>query len=363
MKKLLVALSFMAVLVFAGTPSMALVGMPDAVPGTDVIQPFFLVAVDGGLDTLSVITEVKGEAGYVHWTLYDQKSVPIINDNIPYTPYDVIPISIRGVLQAYASVAELEALTVNLGTALEPDLYYMGYIEFWNSNRWIPQVDPGATDPYDNLIGHMYLVDLLNGIASGVVIPARELAQRKQIDNHNLLNIFWPGWWFTQNSALVLRDLGAPWGLVPWPEFTDYEVFTATAYAHSKGRESDFFLNQIFNLVGNIGNLTLADIENLQLVPGYFRLLPRYFIRDAYGDTWFFLWTNGNWGRYYDQDNDDWWPLHCNVWDEAENPSSHTFNIPYELNALNIRDALPASVTSIGGWVDFRWDYEWVQFA
>ena len=95
MKKLLVALSFMAVLVFMGTPSMALVGTPDAVPGTHVLQPFFLVSMDGQLDCLSVVYDVKGYAGSVHVTMWDRKSQHVRNKDIPYTPRGTVSISIR----------------------------------------------------------------------------------------------------------------------------------------------------------------------------------------------------------------------------------------------------------------------------
>jgi hypothetical protein len=351
MKKFFIALSLLAVLVFTGTPSMALVGTPDAVPGTDILQPFFLVSIDGGLDTLVAITEVKGIRSSFHWQLFDRMSVHVINDVIGYTPFDVVPISVRGLL-AGLSDKELDQLAVDLDNDGILD-HYMGYMTFTNNWRWRPGVDPVAGRDYDNLIAHQYVVDLFGGIASGVVLPGRELAQRDAF-TLNLPQLLGAGWWFTQNSRLNLQWMPGANQFLPWPEFTDYEVFTPFAYAYSKGREQLFFVNQWLLNPG-------IDINDLRVVPSHFRLLPRYFIRDGFGDSWVFIWTNGNWGQYEDGPDADNYRRVVNVWDEEENAVSKTINIPYELNYIYMRDILPRDLNparAFGGWVDIRWDYE-----
>ena len=356
MKKLLVALSFIAVLAFAATPSMALVGTPDAVPGTHVLQPFFLVSVNGGLDTLVTITEVKGVASSVHWRIFDKNSNHIKNDTIGYTPHDVIPVSVRYLINKYFSTADKEKLIVNIGG----DDYYMGYITWENNYAWREgNIEPGILgnlrfpfrnpNTYDNLIGHMYLVDLLGGVASGAVIPARELAQRPYVEEFSDLPFYFPGWWFTQNSAIgTIHANGTVADTQLDVEFTDYEVFTAFAYSHSKARENGFFWEQWTNGVA---------VDDLNVVPAYFRLLPRYFIQDAdYGQTYIFVWTNGNWGNWSDVAD----LQEAQVYDEEENGVSNGIYLPDELNVIDMRDKLPADLSDIapiGGWVDIRWDY------
>ena len=352
MKKIYIALAVLATL-FIASPSMALVGTPDAVPGTNILQPFFVVSFDGMLDTLVTLTEVKGVRASTHWQMRDKESNHVGNGDLPYTPYDVIPLSIRQML-THISATGLESLEVDLNGDGVMD-HWMGYMEYDNNWAWRPGVDGvvpmlinGVLNPlwrnvntYDNLIGHMYVIALLDGLASGVVLPGRELANRN--DNTPLHG--GAGWWLEQNSYLSDAWL-PPAGTMPFPEFTDYEAFTAFAYATSKARENGF---------------NPHTASGVLPIPAYFRLLPRYFLLNDTAETFFFIWSSGNWGRWeqgglFDPDT---YKLVVNIWNEEELGYSGQINVPYELNFVDIRTMLPSSwAAPIGGWVDIRWDFD-----
>jgi hypothetical protein len=330
MKKLFLALSVVALVAFMAGPSSALVGMPDDVPGTDVILPFFLVSMPNtgkGDNTLVVLTEVSGTGGEIHWTVWDKTSVHIINDDIPYTKWDVVPISV------YAILADLPD---EVAKKLEVDVdgdgvndHWMGYMTFDNSVR-----------AADNFIAHMYQVDLANGQTAGTTIPAREHAPQAT-DNA------W-GCVTGQYKAAQNTFFGTEWipmlGWTAFPDFTDYEVFTAFALRESENREAWRCVDWG------------ANPEDSFQVPAWFRLLPRFYLHEpAVSQNLIFIWTSGNWG-YWEA------PLPKVIYacDEKENCISTQIDIPYELNVINIKTVIPKSwrAARIGGWLDITWEYE-----
>lgn len=314
-------------------------------------SPFFLVSFDGKLNTLTTITEVKGVSNAVHWTVWTKKSVHAGNGDIPYTKYDVMVIDVAQVLRDYVSSSGLEALEVDLDQDGDND-HWMGYITFENGWAWQPGVDnlpgtPNDLTTYDNLIAHMYLVNLAEGLASGVVIPARELAYRQIV---GLQNPPWQGWSPLQNTYVDTTWL-PPIGQLPFPRFTDYEAYTAFAYATSKARECGY--NPFRFLPDEPGDPVLP-------VPAYFRLLPRYFLLNDSSETFFFIWSSGNWGSWEQGGmfTPDTYLVPVDIYDEDEHRFSTQINIPYELNFINVKPILPGSWTPpIGGWVDIRWSF------
>jgi len=105
MKKIFIALSVLAVVAFMVVPCQALEGMPDAVPGSKTIVPFWLVTMDGAVgdnNTLVTLTEVAGvpatqdpvldPPGLLHVEVFSQRSKIVHNEWIPYTKYDVVGI-------------------------------------------------------------------------------------------------------------------------------------------------------------------------------------------------------------------------------------------------------------------------------
>jgi hypothetical protein len=372
MKKLLVALSFMAVLVFMGTPSMALVGTPDAVPGTHVLQPFFLVSMDGQLDCLSVVYDVKGYAGSVHVTMWDRKSQHVRNRDIPYTPRGTVSLSIKAWIDTLpplppnpnpdAPTTAREQLIVDLNSDGVYD-HYMGYLTFENSNAWDPNDDTWRTtliDQFDNLVGKMYLVELIDGKAAGANIPAREVAYRNRFTpfggwptpGGGVTNP--PGWWWWQNSRLLF-----PYeGLLPETQnlFTDYEVWTAPAYAVSKARENNY--NPYFSLIDD----TDPNPDPVIAFPAYLRLLPRFYLFNDNAENVIFVWSSANMGsiELIGNHNPDSWLRTCDIIREDEVAESITINLPHELNYINIATVLSGLWTApVGGWVDIRFDVTW----
>jgi hypothetical protein len=180
MKKFIAVAAILSVMFLGIGTSQALVGMPDAVPGTHLVQPFFLVPIPGtsGTDnTLMTFTEVKGlDVGgqNLHWTIWNRHSKHMADGNVPYTPFDVVVLNAQELVLDSVSELMLEELEVDLDRNGIND-YYMGYITYENSNTVIvapdpgvpgvpgPRVDPDVGVGADNFIGHMYIVDIPTG--------------------------------------------------------------------------------------------------------------------------------------------------------------------------------------------------------
>jgi hypothetical protein len=308
MKKLFIAVAVMAALIFSVAPSQALNSINDDVPGVNPLLPFFLVEKGGGLDTLFVIQEVGGEVGTIthgktkgvlHWILRNYKSGEVVNDKIPYTPDDVIPISVRDILTTYLSTGELASLEITLGGTT----YYTGYFDFENS--WYFNANSNAAN-VNNLVSFIYLVDLNNGWAAATTGPVFEDGLYGLLDYRQF---------FTYPSVYGPQQL---------------ENFDGPGYAVSFDRERGY--------VVPAGN----NVDK-------FRLLPRYFLKDGNANTWIPIWSSTNkttaTGVFT-------YPVTIYVYDEDEDVFSKVINIPYELNWFDIRTVLPAGTTSAAGWVD-----------
>ena len=303
MKKIITIFSFLVALTFMAGPSYALVGMPDDVPGTDVLQPFFLVDMAGydaglGLDTLIVITDVSGAdpgtaggiEGYLHFEIFDKKSKHRGDGTKTYTPNDVVALSVRDMLKDYVGVNDLANLEYDLNGDGTNDTY-VGYIDWVTSRR--------ADFTVDNLMAQVYLVDLANGRAAGTNAPAREWAATAD------------GYAAAQNGA------------------TNFEVFTGNALATSDYRE-----RQDGASTPGTNNLTLT---------------PRWFLKDATATNYLFIWTSLLRGTIA---NNWTWEVIVYLYDESENGISITINLPYELNIIDVREELPGSWTALGGWFE-----------
>jgi hypothetical protein len=336
MKKLILALSIVGILGLGIVPAQALVGMPDAVPGTHLIQPFFLVPIpgtDGTDNTLMAMTEVRGFGGTeigspcngkLHWTIYNRHSKKLVDGKVPYTKYDVVVLNAADLIYNNCSVDDLKALEVDLNEDGVNE-YYMGYITYMNTICC-----------EDNFIGHMYVVDMPTGRASGAILPAREYAPR--CDDPCDSKCYWP----QQNACLDTHYI-PPIGTLPTPNFTDYEVFTPFALAYSKCREHSDWPCRAW------------------MMPEWFRLLPRYYLKDHTGETFFFIWTSGNWGEFFEGAgviDPDAYSVDMLMYDEDEHCRSGWINLPYELNFVNVRHKIPTAWldTALGGWFDIYWE-------
>jgi hypothetical protein len=305
MKKIITIFSVLVALTFMAGPSYALVGMPDGVPGTNVLQPFFLVdmagfATDEGLDTLIIITDVsrannnivEKNEGKLHLIIRDKKSGHKGDVDVNYSPGDVVTFSVRDMLKAYVGeFTDLPDLEYDLDGNGAPDTY-VGYIEFEGTRIFSDGV-------VDNLIAQVYVVDLANGRAAGTNAVAREWAPAAD------------GYDARQNNA------------------GNFEVFTGSALSVSDYRER----GAVIAPPGGDTALTLT---------------PRWFLKDADATNYLFIWTSRNHG------SDPLWSYEVQVyfWDADENKISTNLNLPYQLNIIDVRKQLPLTWTAQGGWYD-----------
>lgn len=317
MKKFIAVAAILSVMFLGVGPSHALVGMPDDVPGTHVIQPFFLVDMGGfpntGLDTLVIITDVSGvyggptnDRGHLHFEIFNKKSVHMGNGIIDYTPGEVVRKSVRDLLWTHVgNLPDMEE-DLDLDTVNET---YVGYI-VWTGTR-----DDSVVD---NLMAQMYVFDLDNGRAAGANVPCRERAHEDD------------GYAWLQNNG------------------TNSEVFTGSALSVSDFRERH------------------DDTQDFVSRP--LTLTPRWYLPFADAMNYLVFWTDVNHGAI--DLPDDEYQVVVYLWDGDENAISSDFNLPYELNIVNVREELPGSWKDgvddpLGGWFNVPLDAssEWLAYS
>ena len=391
MKKIFIALSVLAAL-FVATPSMALVGSPDNVPGYDVQMPFFLVGMVGGVDTLMVLQEIGGNTyvgplgvqrvvgsgatkGSVHSIIYDRYSVDRGSWTWTYTPNDVYPISIRFAIDQFVGVNDLAALEIDLDGDGVND-HYAGYI--YNENN-IVDVDPVTAVriayPLNNMIGKQYLVNLGLGLASGANMVSREYCglNRAAADPFNA-----GGMWNTFSTTFY--QLAQYWtpgaaGLGITPQ--NMEVFSSEALAVSSLKEhmatsSPNYLAAGPFVVGGPMAIGAQPLAGNPRVATSFALAPRFYLRSATANSYFFLWTDVNHGLIAGVPVANWvWRNTVNIYNEEEFAINMNLNAPYELNFINFADELPGGslwAPPIAGWMDLNsldantvgWESQWL---
>ena len=369
------ALSILVAL-FIASPASALVGTPDNVPGYDVQMPFFLVGIDGGVDTLMVIQEVGGNTyigpggalrvvgtgankGSCHAIIYDRYSVDRGSWTFTYTPNDVYPISIRQAILDYVGQNDVPFLEVDVDGNGVAD-HYAGYIYVENS---IWDIDPVTAVrlpwPLNNLIGKQYLVNLPIGLASGANMISREWCGYNQPAGSP-----WNGgtWWNTFSTTFyqwAQYTTTGSFGLGVTPQ--NLEVFNSEAYAISSVKEhlsnttSEFFRDDCWCYYGI---LRCASCSKECTVATSFALTPRFYLRSATANSFFFLWTDVNHGALPGVPAGNWtWRNTVNLYNEDEFAINMNLNIPYELNFVNFADELPGGdiwAPPIAGWLDLN---------
>ncbi len=234
MKKLIAVAAIVSVMFLGIGTSQALVGVPDAVPGTDILVPFFLVSMPGfgNENTLITLTEVKGAATDIFYWVQDSDSVVQWDGDLTLTAFDVYSTDALTIVNGMSAIGR---------TALEIDLdddgtndHWAGYIYFFNTN-WPPN---------DNLMAHAYQVSIPEGMAAGYIPPSME----------------WCAPWLLYDP----RQVGI---------FGD-EGFTANSLWVGK--------NLLAGLVAPVGDAL------------FFRLMPRYYVHDANSVNYLIIWTESN---------------------------------------------------------------------
>jgi len=325
---------------FVAVPANALIGMPDDVPGCDILVPFFYVSMPGfgNENTLLTVTDVKAPGGYVvppiplttlHFTCYTIDSEPKHNGAAYLTWFDVWSDDMLSILMTMgpANRAAFEVDTDGDGV----NDHWAGYIHFENDTFKPNPVSPVVWPLWNHLISHIYQVYLVAGMAIGYNGISWEYPSP-----NILLNVT------TQWQTQTISDAFQMQGL---------EAFSANAL-----HVGDLLLNG-FALAG-------WPNDNAQ----WFRLMPRYFVYNDLGASLFMIWIEANRSRALWQETNapanvhaspiplpGW--IHVYWFNEEEEALSADIPLPHELNILRVRDWLPAGLFTgypWGGWVNIQ---------
>jgi hypothetical protein len=295
MKKLIAVAAILSVMFLGTGTSRALVGVPDAVPGTDIVVPFFLVSMPGfgNENTLMTITEVKGRRTNVFYWVQDSDSKVQWDGTLTLTPFDVYPTDALTIVNGMSQIAR---------TALEIDLdgdgindHWAGYIYFFNTNF----------PPIDNLMAHAYQVSIPEGMAAGYIPPSMEWC--------------------------------APW--LPY----DYDPRQIGLFG-----DEGFSANALW-----VGKNLLAGLDAPVGDALFFRLMPRYYVHDVNSVNYLIIWTESNFSGIPLPGT-----LHVVFFDEKENAQSSNIILDHELNIIDIATVVPAGLFPAGypyaGWVNIE---------
>ena len=291
MKKILIALSVLAMVGFMAGPALAVLGTNDAVPGTDVLAPFFFVEKASGLEnTYIVITEVGGTATTLNADMWTVSSVSNKDWVETLTGRECNPVNVKSIIDGMGATPKATyEITVNSLT------YYAGYITF---------DQPTTPYGYDNLIAWAYQIDLANGRASATPIPTLEYA------NWN------PGDPNATNA--VLRTIAGTAGT--------REALTADALAYAQDR-----------MAGAV-SATPEDAEA-------YRLVTRFYYSETGGKNYLFIYSSSNITTGAN--------THVKYWTEAETAYSTTIPLTKELNVIDLSNYLDTAVTA--GSIEWRY--------
>ena len=306
MKKLIAVAAILSVMFLGAGTSHALLGVPDAVPGEDILIPFFMVSMTGSDNSLITITDVNGvgAANCLHLRLYDVNSAEQYNEWIDMTAFDVYVTDALTLVNSM-SVLGRAALEVDLDPTIPGNDHWVGYIHFQN------QVVGGGND----FISHVYQVSVTAGMVAGYTGVSLE------------------------DAPLGLADvcLEAYSGA---GQFAGLEALSADALL-----EAQAWLTT--GLTGGGAGVAAA-----------FRLLPRVYVADntANSTNLLIIWVDEELALVPPVTAPGL--LHINFFDEDENATSSPIDIPTELNFIDIKTIYPAGLTGvapaayIAGWVD-----------
>ncbi len=300
MKKIFIALSFLAALTFGVGSALAVPGVPDNTPGTDFTTPFMVshdrvspTGVPGpGQTTLLNLSEVRGWATDFHFFFYTTKSVYIADAWIPITHWGTIMKDIGTIIEGMSD-QDRTRLTITF----EGQDYYAGYIVAdnwiyqWNAPAGIWQRVRGAND---NVIGSIYMLDLSQGMAAASNLPMREVFTPGFVSYPDTLVVdpdlaiyqdYWTRWAITgSNPNLSITDQ-MPTVLGTYERWSAVALHAATA--------------RVWNLPIDVGfyatNWAPGTFPNQWWAPacGQWSLYPEYYILNATGRTYFMIYQSG----------------------------------------------------------------------
>jgi len=225
MRKGLAALAAAVFFLSVGGVAQAVIGIPDDVPGSTLLFPFFKVnptrTVSDTQDTLLVVTNTAGatdlvESTYapnvaVHVTLWSAASIHVFDFTVILTPHDVWSCSLYDLIIGGSGVSGCDQVPSappivrdRLLSEVNGTPTLVGYATADLVYSDPAALFPGQVNyPYGRgnvLIGHMYLVNLINGSSTG--FNAVSLETDNPCFGHNALPV---GGQVAQNSGGFYR--------------------------------------------------------------------------------------------------------------------------------------------------------------
>lgn len=206
------ALLAAAFLFSAGGVAQAVVGIPDDVPGSTLLFPFFKVnpnrTASDTQDTLLVVTNTAGATSNntavaldlrqsavapniaVHFTIWSTKSRHLYDFSVILTPHDVFSCSLYDLLVGGTGCANPKGgstippaplgIAPQLQVTIGGQVILAGYVtaDLVYAPTFLFPGESGYPFAYGNiLVGHMYLVNLINGSSTGFNAVSIEAAQ------------------------------------------------------------------------------------------------------------------------------------------------------------------------------------------
>jgi hypothetical protein len=350
MKKFFLAIAMVAMLGFVAVPANALIGVPDDVPGTDIVVPFFYVSMPGfgSENTLITVTEVKGFRLFAPPDPFSTQVLGWVQTIDSETVFDFGFNLTRFDVWAGDALALINQMSPAGRAALEIDVdgdgvndHWAGYIYLFN-NTW-PRVNADGVWLMNNLISNCYQVYLAGGMAAGYNGVSMEWADPNSLSfPANLL----PQTLDPFFSANFFSD----WAQI----YFGNEVYSANALLTGKSLIGSGFPWFAVAPVGGL-NPPIADAT-------YMRLMARYFMMDNIAESLMMIWTE----QAMTPNTFAPFPLnlvpiplpgsvHCNFFDENERVLSANIPLDNELNIIRVRDVMPGGLHAAfpwAGWID-----------
>jgi hypothetical protein len=346
--------------------AQAVIGIPDDVPGSTLLFPFFKVQPTrtdtDNQDTLIVVTNTSASAAIVHFTIWTYNSVHVFNFTVRLTGHDVFSCSLYDLIvnptggcfndgsTPAVRPAPAGVATTLKNNPLDPNLL-VGYVtaDVVSSETALFPGQDNYPFLYSNvLIGHEYLVNLPSGSSTGINATSLETIFPCFGHPADPLAIQ-----FTVNTGGFYRtrcnDEHSGLGTVCAPQLTLTCSGITAPYGdlteRIDGPNGDFA--QTGDAGGyNNGTANITPDSPLSLIIRYFSLSAL----NGRSEVW--LWKDRNTTGAAANVN-------VAVYDEAENVHSITFSLPHEVNFARTADIITPGAN--GGW--FRITFPCGQFG